>query len=265
MKSCIEWRKGFKYLPQIDEFNIDYRNKEIKLINFLQHYAKDQRVNIRLPNDYTKDDIDLLEAAYEKGYNITIILPDKYYAEELRDHGTPFYFQSPVVSWDQLRGYFALGVSDVMVSGELGFELDKISELAKKREIQVRCYANIAQSGGWSYGDGFKDFYIRPEDVDFYSNYVDVIEFYNSSDRQNVLYEIYFKDKEWNGKLREVIKGITTDINNYYILGSEFARRRSQCAKKCLKGNRCQLCDRLTDLAKSLEDNKQYQVYKRRD
>ena len=65
MKSCIQWRKGFKYLSQIDEFNIDYKNKEIKLVNFLEHYAKTQRVNIRLPKDYTKDDIDLLEAIFE--------------------------------------------------------------------------------------------------------------------------------------------------------------------------------------------------------
>jgi len=58
------------------------------------------------------------------------------------------------------------------------------------------------------YNDGFKQFFIRPEDVDIYGEYVDVIEFYDSIEQQNVLYEVYFKDKEWNGKLREIIKGM---------------------------------------------------------
>ena len=264
MKSCIEWRKGFKYLPQIDEFNIDYKNKEIKLYQFLEQYAKTQRVNIRLPLSYTKDDIDLLESAYhDKHYNIAIVLKDAYYTNELREHGTPFYFYEPCYDWDQFRANTSLGVSDVFISGTLGFELDKVSEVAKRNNVKIRCYANIAQA--WNkQGNGFKDFYIRPEDVDFYSQYVDVIEFFDSIDKQNVLYEIYFKDKEWNGNLREIIKGMTLDINNYYILGSEFARRRSQCGKKCLKDQKCELCDRLIDLAKSLEDSKDYQVFKRR-
>lgn len=265
MNSCIEWRKGFKYLPQIDEFNIDYKNKEVKLNQFLEQYAKTQKVNIRLPIDYKHDDIQLLESAYfDKGYNISIILPDNYYSNELKEHGMPFYFKERCYTWDQFKSCVSAGASEVFISGELGFELKQISTIAKREGIKVRCYANIAQSSGWNNGDGFKSFYIRPEDVDFYSNYVDVIEFYDAVDQQNVLYEVYFQDKEWNGKLREIIKGLTSDIDNYYILGNEFARRRSQCGKKCLKDNRCELCDRLADLAKSLEDSKDYQVYRKR-
>ena len=104
MKSCIEWRKSFKYLPQIDEFNIDYKNKEIKLRQFLDLYAQSQRVNIRLPIDYKEEDIKLLESAYhDKHYNIAIVLKDAYYANELREHGTPFYFYEPCYDWDHLN------------------------------------------------------------------------------------------------------------------------------------------------------------------
>lgn len=72
------------------------------------------------------------------------------------------------------------------------------------------------------------------------------------------MYEIYFKDKEWNGKLREIIKRLSSDINNYYILGPEFANRRMRCEKKCLKGNRCRLCNVLNDLANGLEESENY-------
>ena len=266
MKSCIEWRKSFKYLPQIDEFNIDFRPKEGKLLDFLEMYGKSQRVNIRLPEDYKVDDLGLLTTIYRnRDYNIVIILPDKYYAHELKEDGVPFYFGKPIYDWDMLDSCLDSGVSDVIISGALGFELDKVSKVCKARGVQVRCYANIAQSNGWTGGDGFKKFFIRPEDVDIYGEYVDVIEFYDSVDRQNILYEIYFKDKEWVGDLREIIKGMQLKINNYYILGSEFARRRSQCGKRCFKGERCALCDNLAELAQTLEDSKEYEVFKRRE
>ena len=138
MRSCIEWRKGFKYLPQIDEFNIGFRNKELQLSKFLDLYAKSQRVNIRLPLGYTEENIELLEAAYEKGYNIAIILPDQFYANQLQEHGVPFYFKDPAFTWDQLRGMGSLGVSDVFVSGELGFDLERVKWYADLNNIKIK-------------------------------------------------------------------------------------------------------------------------------
>jgi hypothetical protein len=91
-----------------------------------------------------------------------------------------------------------------------------------------------------------------------------VIEFYDSVDKQNVLYEIYFKDKHWDGKLKEIIKSMKNDINNYYLLGTEFARYRVSCGKECFKGGRCRICDRLESLADTLENSKEYEVFRRK-
>lgn len=264
MKSCIEWRKGFKYLPEIDEFNIDYRNKQIKLLQFLDQYAKSQRVNIRLPKDYTEADIQLLNLIAEKGYRISVIFPNpNVFNQDVLVH-SPFYFQKPCFTWDELIDVLSFGVKDVFISGELGFQLDKIKKLVEKDGVQIRCYANIVQTSGYGKTDGFKDFFIRPEDLDFYSEYIDVIEFYDSIDKQNVLYEIYFKDKHWDGKLKEIIKSMKNDINNYYLLGTEFARYRVSCGKECFKGGRCRICDRLESLADTLENSKEYEVFRRK-
>lgn len=209
--------------------------------------------------DYKDNDIELLIAIYEKyKYNIAIILPDQWHVNRLTEVGIPFYFSTPVLTWDQLNNYLEAGVSDVIISGELGFDLSRIRFLTNQKNVQIRSYVNIAQSSAWINGVGFKDFFIRPEDIDIYSEYIDIIEFYDSVDKQNVLYEIYFKDKEWNGKLREIIQGLKSDINNYYILGSEFGRRRTQCQKKCIKGENCKLCDKLMELADTLEKSKEY-------
>lgn len=159
-------------------------------------------------------------------------------------------------------GYISLGVSDVFVTGTLGFDLKNVKYVAKENNVQVRCYANICQSI-WGEADSFKKFFIRPEDVDIYSEYVDVIEFYDSENHQNVLYDVYFHTKKWVGDLGEIVKGLKIDINNYYILGSDFAKRRIECNKKCLKGNRCQLCERIRELAEVLENSDEYEVYER--
>lgn len=265
MKSCIEWRKSFRYLPEIDQFNIDFRNKQVKLVNFLEQYAKTQRVNIRLPKDYTQDDIQLLEAIWDRDKpNIALLLPDRYYANELKEKNIPFYFTTLVTTWDELEGVLSFEPSDVFISGQLGFDLERINKILPEN-TKIRCYANIVQSSSSSrYGNGFKSFFIRPEDVDIYSEYIDVIQFFDSVEQQNVLYEIYFKDKEWNGDLREIIKGLSLRVNNYYLLGSQFGNRRIHCQKRCQKGERCMLCQRLVDLADTVEQSPDYDVFKRR-
>lgn len=265
MKSCVAWRKGFKFLPEIDEFNIDYKDKEVKLVRFLDTYAQSQRVNIFMPAESTIDDAELVIAMYkDRNYNVAAVLENDNIANYLADNDVPYYFKDPVCSWDKLYGYMAKGVSAMFISGELGFELDKVRKVTQEKKIQIRCYADIAQASYPNGTDGFKNFFIRPEDVSEYDAYVDVIEFYDSVDKQNVLYEVYFKDHEWNGNLREIIKGMTLDVDNYYLLGSEFAKRRIQCGKNCVKGGRCKLCDRLVELAHSLENSDVFEVYKRR-
>ena len=265
MRSCINWRKGFKYLPQIDEFNIDFKEQKTRqLVSFLDKYAQTQRVNIKLGlNDLTKDNIDfLIGLVEEKDYFIAVCID--YYVNndaelvkltsQLREKDIPFYFTYAASHWDELYKIISFGVTDIFISGELGFELDAVRKVIPK--VNIRCFANISQP------EGLKGFFIRPEDVDIYDEYVDVIEFWNSEDTQSTLYEIYFKDREWNGDLREIIQGIKERVNNYYLLGSEFANRRIGCRKKCLKGERCALCDKLVDFAKTLEDSDEFEVYK---
>lgn len=265
MKSCIEWRKSFKYLPEIDQFNINYKNKEIKLVSFLEEYAKSQRVNIRLPEDYTDDDMKLLEAIYERDKpNIALILPDKFYVNELREKGIPFFFASLATTWDELTYLLPFKPVAVYISGELGFDLERVNNVLLPLGIEIRCFVNVTQSSGQKMDDGFKNFFIRPEDMDIYSMYVDVFEFYDSVDKQNVLYEVYFKDKKWDGKLRDLIKGLSNDVNNYYIMGDEFGKRRTHCRKRCIKGERCMLCERLTEFANTLEKSPDYEVFRRR-
>ncbi len=268
MKSCIEWRKDFKYLPQIDEFIIDYKeNKSKELVKFLNQYAKTQRVIIRVDNTIEKKEIDFLELlATQNNYNIAILFrtlyPTDIQERNLKELKIPFFITTIAINWEELREILDLGVSDVYIGGMLGFDLERVNKIIPEG-IQVRSYVNVCQAN-WDNSEGFKTFFIRPEDLNYYGNFIDVFEFYESEDTQNTLYEVYFHEQEWNGDLREIIKGLKLNINNYYILGPEFARRRAQCRRKCIKGERCELCDGLVDLTKSLELSKEFDVFKRR-
>ena len=198
-------------------------------------------------------------------YNIAICINylDIEDFKKFEEAGIPFYFNFRIDSWDVFHYYVSLNVSDIFISGELGFDLKRVSRIAKGKGIRLRAYANYSV-GFNPFSNGFKDFYIRPEDVDKYSEYIDVLEFWDSVDKQNVLYEVYFHDKEWNGNLQEIIQGLKVKINNYYILGPEFGRRRMNCRRKCQKGEGCQLCERLVELAETLENSPDYEVFERR-
>ena len=269
MKCCIEWRKNFKYLSQVDEYNINYKNKLRQLISFLDEQKKlGNRINIRLPKQYTQEDIDILKSLYhDKGYtNIVVINPtyDAYFVDKIKEAKVPFYLETPATNWDVLLGFLSLGVTDVFVSEQLAFDLENVTKITKEKNVRIRCYVNVCQSA-WL-NDCVKSFYIRPENVEDYSKYVDVIEFWKTEDKQDIYYKIYFIDKRWDGNLREIIKGFNKDLNNYYIVDEkEFAERRMVCQKKCLRNDkRCQHCVIAQRLAKTLEENKDYQVFRKR-
>ena len=58
---------------------------------------------------------------------------------------------------------------------ELGFSLDKISDILHSNNIKVRVIPNICQSS-FSETNSLLTFFIRPEDIKYYIKYVDVFE-----------------------------------------------------------------------------------------
>jgi len=180
----------------------------------------------------------------------------------------PFYFTYPIDNWDEFIGYCEEGVSDVFIVGELAFDLERVAAAAHEKNIRIRCYPNVCQTRWNGYKTGLTTFFIRPEDLYLYEDYIDVIEFDltpNFLYQQETYYTIYFHDKKWEGNLQNIIKGLKIPINNYYLLGNEFGKRRINCQKRCLKNNRCNYCEVLVELAKTIEDSDYLELYKRRE
>ena len=251
MKYCFNYNQKtehMQYINKADEWTIEYNSKDSTLLEFLDLH-KDKRINL-----YIKDIVpeELLYELSNRYDNLYFKLNMKNFYNKDKKYDFKFFFDELVSDWDTLIGLLEYGVSDVYIVENLGFELDKVAEIAKKYNIQIRAFPNVAQSS-FSETITLKKFFIRPEDIDMYSQYVDIFEFYNIDEKLDTYYKIYAIDKKWFGQLNEIIIDFNSDIDNKYII-PRFSEMRYKCGKKCLKGAKCNRCENIEQLADSLKE-----------
>ena len=253
MKYCIDYFKGMKSTDKADEFTIIYKKRNDTLIDFLKE-NNTKRINLKIEEDLTEGELKILKTICNNYPNL--VLRFEYYNEEtiekITESGVPFFFGNRVSTWDEFLGLVDLAVTDIYIVEDLCFELDKISKIAHDAEIKLRVYPNVAQSS-WKDSSDIKKFWIRPEDIDFYSQYVDVCEFFGDAEQIPTLLRIYKEDKQWYGLLNEIIIGLKTPLDSRFT-HFNFANRRVRCGKDCLKGSKCDLCNRIVDLSYTLKE-----------
>lgn len=264
MNYCINYnpQKGFKYLNEISEITINYRRKDTSLLDFmLQH--KEQRINIKINDEQDFLDnncigiFERIKLEYPE-LNFVLLFSDKNeeLLSQVKTSEIKYFFTTLIKDWDSLYYIKDLKPTDIYIVETLGFELDVISQILHEENIKIRCFANVAQSSAKT-TPALKQFFIRPEDIDFYEPYIDCIEFFGQEGKDHTLeiyYKIYKYDKKWFGKLNEIIIGLNSDIDSRFIL-PKFAERRLGCGKRCLKGRPCQICEAIEGLSATLEKN----------
>lgn len=120
----------------------------------------------------------------------------------------------------------------------------------KKKGIRLRCFCNYCEKK-WDSIDTIKNFFIRPEDIPYYSQFIDTFEIIDINDNKayNTLYEIYGIEYKWKGKLKDIIYNYDGEEINSTIL-DEFGNYRSRCRRRCLiDSNSCKICDRIIELS----------------
>lgn len=266
MKYCVRYSRKFHYIDEVDEFKIIYKPNDDKLIEFLNLYSE-KRIIISFQ---LKDmqDIVLSNALKEKystieNKNFTFLLPSineenkktiSVFISALREYNIPFFFDDKVYSIDKVWELIEIGVSDIYICGELGFEIANIADKIHEANVKIRTFPDIAQSTRVS-GESLTKFYIRPEDIEFYEDYIDVCEFFaNDKTRDNVLYQIYAINKQWTNNIKDIIIDFNEEISNLSFPKS-FGEVRTRCNKKCLKNGKCQICHRAKELSTVLTKN----------
>ena len=261
MKYCINfYGKQINLLDEVDEINIDL--SKIKDLNDLNDFCKihkNQKINLCIN--------DLEDAINREYFSFTFNFQKKYpeYNTSIRlsnwDDGickkikneypnAKIFFNTHIVDWDTLIKFLDYGVTDVYITEAMGFELNTIADLVHYHNAQIRVFPNVAQSSQKSAPDLMK-FWIRPEDTEFYEEYIDVYEFFGDDNKQKIYYDIYKKDKKWTGNLKEIIIGLENDLDNTRI-SPLFAKKRVGCERRCLKGEKCQICHRIIELSETL-------------
>ena len=163
-----------------------------------------------------------------------------------------WFYMDKVTSLDKMTEFKNKGVSDIYLCGEICFDLEKLAPVLHEAGIRIRVCPNYAQMNGNI--NPTLAFWIRPEDIDLYAQYVDVFELVpTASQNFSILHKIFFQDKKWFGPYSEIIAGYDGTLNGQTTIPM-FGEYRVGCGKRCLRGGHCQMCFTSEKLSKSLYD-----------
>ena len=259
MKYCIDYTPNSSKLDKVNEINIPFnKDKILTLIDFLKNHTN-QRVNIYIKDieeclqyKIIEKMVKIKEEHPEFNFSLKFALYDsKLPIKILQKAKIDFFFEVYISQWETLLEILNLNVSDIYITGDLGFELDKVAEVAHKNNTKIRVFPNVSQKS-WVKMPAIKTFFIRPEDIEAYEGFIDVLEIYGDRKKHDLYYEIYAEDKEWYGKLSEIILELNLDLDSKYTI-PRFGERRLKCNRECFKGGKCQICERVEELSKTLE------------
>ena len=261
MKYCYRFSNKIREeLAQADEIKIFYApGQGQELIPFIEKYSdKVISLNVRDPRDFfIQQEEKVLRAIVEKYADVKIVVcfginsVARELDAELKENilklaPIPFYFDTVICDWETLHYYLELGVQQICIAEQLGFELPAVKKICDAYKVGIRAFPNVAQ-GRISTTDGLKKFFIRPEDIDIYAEYIDTFEFWGPDDRQATYRKIYEK-REWYGDLSEIIFGLKISLDSRTII-PVWASTRTDCGRKCLQGKRCSICERISRIS----------------
>ena len=264
MKYCLNYAKSSRALKRdAAEINILYDKNDEALPSFIENNP-DKRINLVFtkPEDaFDTIEIKKLQAIAEKYPTARLHLclyPAKKMEElnlsliaRVKSTNLPWFTGNIATTWDAVMYLINLGVSDIYVGEDLGFELPAVHRTCKNNNISLRLFPNVAQSS-ISSTPPLKKFFIRPEDLKVYEPYIDTLEFWGDLSKQDIVYNVY-KHGKWAGKLGMIILDLDTDMDSYRTLPI-FGTARLHCNKKCLRNSlNCVICDNVYNLSKKLQ------------
>ena len=262
MKFMISCRHSLTQLAQCDEIKVDYKDIA-RLADFItDKWQCDKDVYIYIPAN-TEVDWRRLQT-YQEVLSMYVAVEEPAMIEVAKNNGFKVFWSYPATSYWELRGLLALGVSQVILDAPLYFDLEKAK--AACGEVEIRLVANKCFNGYMKRADGVCGTYIRPEDVDLYSRYVDHIEFDTDGDlrKEMALLRIYKQDKHWPGNLNILLTYLNVNVDNRGF-DEKFGQHRMNCYQSCQRNGNCHYCRSVftfittslkhkTDIAQQLEE-----------
>ena len=244
MKVCLQNRQEAKYLKYADEIKVGFRDRKALPDMFEKYPEKD--FILELYSDSEIDWNDIKEYNILSQGHLILCIANREQMSMCKEINAKFYFGYPISSFYDLRAAVACGVCYVRLDAPIFFQLDKVKELG----VPVRAVPNVAYLDFIPREDGVCGTWIRPEDLDDYAEYVEVIEFEDcDNQKEQALYRIYIEQKAWPGELNDIISNLNYNGTNRMIPPHTFGIKRAVCGQRCQETGRCKICYRTLDLA----------------
>lgn len=263
MKYCAKYSNNID-LSNFDEISIMHvKGEERQLIDFVEkHQAKKITVVVKDYFQFCHEEEWKMFNAIHKQYphfNLNICFCElglfKLIDQELQtcmdNLEIPYYTGFLVVNFDQLHYLCKYGVKEVYIGEEICFDLLRAKRIASSYGVTLRAFPNVGQSAVKD-SPALQKFFIRPEDIEEYSQYIDTVEFWGPLNRQDILRRIYSKGK-WYGDLQEIILDFDLSLDSMRIVPG-FAQARMNCDRKCMKGGNCKICDLTYSIGQTLKE-----------
>lgn len=248
---CLNYYPFEKYLQDAEQLKITFNPADRTIQDFLQKY---QQKSIVVEGSFTQTDLKVLKELYNKynNFKISIIFQDAIKLN-IKQYQIPFFFCNFITTIDEVYGFMKYQPTDMYICEQLGFSIDQVSKILHDNNIKVRMLPNICQSSFADTPSSLK-FFIRPEDIAIYSNYVDVFELISDPQRQAIIFKIY-KQGYWAGPIKEIIPNFKDDLDSRFI-AQAFGVVRTSCHKRCLyKPQSCDICHRIAELGNTFKEN----------
>ena len=250
MKFMISCRQPLVFLKKATEIKVNYIDIE-RLADFVsKDWTCTADVVIYLPANAQIDWTTI--NTYKDALNIIIAVEDTNMIEVAHLYGYKSFWAFPATSFWELQGLLDLKADQVLLDAPLCFNLGDVKRICDERNVELRMVVNNCANGYMVRENGICGPYIRPEDIDYYSTFIEHFEFDadNSLQKEHTLYHVYVENRQWPGDLNILLRNLNASVDNrgFELVGIEnddpkfFARRRANCGQVCQSGGSCTLC-----------------------
>ena len=246
MKYCLSCFQNVSYLKEADEIKVPWARRN-KIPELIEYYPDKIFIVQHL---YSGKYVDWDE--YEKLYDqcddaLVIALNNVRDCIEAAKRDLPYYYGYPISTYEEFNSLVELEPFYIIPGAPLFFDLEYISS----KGVPLRAFPNVSSMSLFPKINNYSGTWIRPEDIDFYSRYIETCEFFTETiEQERALFRIYKRDKEFIGPIGLIIPDLMDSPAHNDLINPEYISVRTYCKQRCESGEKpCNICERLLYLA----------------
>lgn len=243
MKFCLSSSLTRNSLQEADEIRIKWKNKN-SIDSLVEKYGKKPYI-LMLEEDSDLVKVELIHFDVVTENNLIVSCKNIQQLQTIREFGIKYMLDYEVPSTYELRALAALGCEYAYIGLPLFFSLSATRDIdIKLRIIPTRCSDHKFPTE-----DSICGHWIRPEDLDEYEDYIDVVEFEDCAiRREETLFKVYKNQKTWSTQLNILVEDLSSNAINR-LINPDLVYHRLGCGQSCKNFSTCHACQHALILA----------------